>query len=77
MHSTFLGNFYVNNPEAAGISGPAYESASIEWAIKVQIFDAELGRNFWMSKSVRMRPFIGQKQDRTIIYSFKMVQATT
>lgn len=61
MHSTFLGNFYVNNPDAAGISGPAYESASIEWAIKVQIFDAELGRNFWMSKSVQIRPFIGAK----------------
>lgn len=61
MHSTFLGNFYVNNAEGAGITGPAYESASIQWAIKLQIFDVELGRNFWMSKSVKLRPFIGAK----------------
>lgn len=61
MHSTFLGNFYVNNPQGAGITGPAYESASIQWAIKLQIFDIELGRNFWMSKSVELRPFIGIK----------------
>ena len=61
MHSTFLGNFFVNNSEGAGITGPAYESASIKWAIKLQIFDVELGRNFWISKSVKLRPFIGAK----------------
>ena len=61
MHSTFLGNFYVNNPEGAGITGPAYESASIEWAIKLQTFDVELGRKFLVSKSVELRPFIGAK----------------
>lgn len=61
MHSTFLGNFYVNNPAGAGITGPAYESASIQWAIKLQIFDIDLGRNFGVSTSVALRPCIGIK----------------
>jgi len=61
MHSTFLGNFYVNNSEGSGITGPAYESASINWAIKVQIFDVELGRTFLIGKSVEFHPFIGAK----------------
>lgn len=64
MHSTFLGNFYVNNPQAAGISGPAYESASIKWPIKFQVFDVELGRNFLIGQSVELRPFIGAKAGR-------------
>jgi hypothetical protein len=61
IHSTFIGNFYVNNPEGSGISGPAYESASIAWTIRFNMVDWDLGRNFWISKSLALRPFIGIK----------------
>ncbi len=45
IHSTFLGNFYVNNPDGLGISGPAYESASINWTIdfNASFFDQRSG----------------------------------
>ena len=61
MHSSFLGNFYVGNPEGAGITGPSYESASIRWTIRFQMFDWDLGRKFWASESLALRPFMGIK----------------
>ncbi len=61
MHSAFLGNFYVDNPLGLGISGPAYQSASIDWTIRFHVFDWELGRNFWVSESLALRPFLGLK----------------
>lgn len=61
VHSTFLGNFYVDNPLGLGLSGPAYESASIDWAIRYHIFDWEVGRHFWVSKALAVRPFVGLK----------------
>jgi hypothetical protein len=61
IHSTFLGNFYVDNPKGAGLSGPSYESASIDWTIGFHMFDWNLGRNFWISKSLSLGPFIGVK----------------
>ena len=59
VHSTFLGNFYVDNPLGIGISGPSYESASIDWMIYFDIFDWELGCNLCISKSLILRPSIG------------------
>jgi len=61
IHSTFLGNFYIDNFSGSGITGPAYQSASIDWKIRFNIFDWELGRNFWVSKALALRPFIGVK----------------
>lgn len=61
VHSTFLGNFYIDNATGAGISGPAYQKGSISWTIRFNIFDWELGRNFWISQSLALRPFIGLK----------------
>jgi len=61
VHSAFLGNFYVENSKGAGLSGPYYESASINWTIHFNMFDWELGRNFWTTKSLALRPFIGLK----------------
>lgn len=58
VHSSFLGNFYVNNVTGAGLSGPAYQAASIDWTIHFDLFDWELGRSFWVSKSLSMRPFV-------------------
>jgi hypothetical protein len=61
VHSSFLGNFYVDNVNGAGLSGPSYQKASIDWTIHFSMFDWELGRNFWASKSLALRPFLGIK----------------
>lgn len=61
VHSSFVGNFYVSNPTGLGLSGPAYQSASIDWTIRFNMFDWELGRNFWVSPSLALRPFAGIK----------------
>ncbi len=61
VFSAFTGNFYVDNPDGAGISGIAYQKASMRWTIRFNIFDWELGRAFWVSQALSLRPFIGLK----------------
>jgi len=61
VHSTYLGNFYVDNVDGAGLSGPSYQKASIDWTIHFNMFDWELGRSFWISKSLALFPFLGIK----------------
>ena len=61
VHSAFLGNFYVDNPEGAGLSGPSYEKASIEWTISFNMFDWELAGHYCVGQSLSMRPFMGIK----------------
>lgn len=61
VYSSFLGNFYVDNSTGAGIKGLAYQKASIDWRIHFNIFDWELGRDFWVSKALSLRPFLGLK----------------
>ena len=61
VHSTFMGNFYVDNPQGGGISGPAYQRASIDWDIRFNMFDWELGRNFCIGQALALRPFLGVK----------------
>jgi hypothetical protein len=61
VHSTFMGNFWVSNPTGAGLSGPSYQQASIDWTIQFNVLDWELGRNFWVSQSLALRPFLAAK----------------
>ncbi len=61
VYSSYIGNFYVDNPTGAGISGVAYQKAKIDWMLHFNIFDWELGRAFWVSKALSLRPFIGLK----------------
>lgn len=61
IFSSYIGNFYVDNPTGAGISGVAYQKASVNWTIHFNLFDWELGRAFWVSRSLSIRPFIGIK----------------
>jgi|GEM_PF-757462 hypothetical protein len=61
IHSTFMANFWVSNSDGAGLSGPSYQQASIDWTIKFNMFDWELGRNFWVSNSLALRPFLAAK----------------
>lgn len=58
--SGFVGNFYVDNAAGARF-GPSYRKARIEWSIDFNIFDWDLGRSFWVSSAISMRPFIGIK----------------
>jgi len=61
VHSSFLGNFYINNVDGSGLSGPTYQEASIDWTIHFDMFDIELGRSFWVSRSLALRPFVSVK----------------
>ncbi len=61
VHSTYLGNFYVNNTDGSGLSGPAYQRASIDWTIHFNMLDWELGRKFGINKSLTLHPFLGIK----------------
>ncbi len=61
VYSAFVGNFYVDNASGAGVKGLTYQKASIDWTIHFNIFDWELGRAFWISKALSLRPFVGLK----------------
>lgn len=57
----FFANVLVGNPTASLISGPTYHNGSIQWTILFNVFDWELGRNYWVSSALSLRPFIGLK----------------
>ncbi len=46
---------------AADLSGDFAARANIRWSLLYNMFDWELGRNYWVSKSLSLRPFIGIK----------------
>jgi hypothetical protein len=41
------------------------DSAQGSWSLNFNVLDLELGRNFWVSKWLTMRPFVGMKFDWT------------
>lgn len=41
------------------------DSAKTRWSFNFNVIDLELGRNFWVSKWLTMRPFVGLKFDWT------------
>jgi len=59
--SSFLGNFYIGNANGAADSGGTYQKASIQWTILFNMFDWDLGRNYWVSSALSLRPFVGVK----------------
>ncbi len=59
--SAFFGNIFVGNPDALGLTGATYHNASIKWKINFNIFDWELGRSYWVSSGLALRPFMGLK----------------
>lgn len=46
---------------AADLSSNDSQGAKIRWALLFNMFDWELGRSYWISKGVLLRPFIGLK----------------
>ncbi len=61
INPAFTGNFYVNNPSGNGFSGPLYQKGAIQWTILFNMFDLELGRKYWASSALSVRPFLGLK----------------
>jgi len=50
-------------PEFYGsfINGDIAQSAKLKWHLHYNMFDWELGRSYWVSKGLSLRPFIGVK----------------
>ncbi len=74
ISSSFLGAFYINNADGAKDSGAQYREASIKWGITLNLLDWELGRKYWVSSALALRPFLGLKGgwiDQTIDTSWK------
>jgi hypothetical protein len=46
---------------AAFLSGDIPRSMSAKWSLLFNMFDWELGRSYWISKGVSLRPFLGIK----------------
>lgn len=46
---------------AGTLSNNSAERARIRWALLFNMFDWELGRSYWVSKGLLLRPFIGLK----------------
>ena len=46
---------------AGDLSSNSAQSAKIRWSIRFNMFDWELGRSYWISKGLLLRPFIGLK----------------
>jgi hypothetical protein len=46
---------------AAFLSGNTPQSMSARWSLHLNMFDWELGKSFWISKCLSLRPFLGLK----------------
>lgn len=56
QNSTITPEFF-----AALLSKNTPQSMSAKWSLLLNIFDWELGRSYWISKSLSLRPFLGIK----------------
>ncbi len=54
LNSTLQADFYDVSPDP-------WESISGKWGFKMNVLDLEMGRNFWISKRLTLRPHIGMK----------------
>lgn len=61
IHPAFSSNFYANNPQGNGVSGPYYHRAGIQWDVSYNTLDLELGRSFVISPLLSLRPLIALK----------------
>jgi Legionella pneumophila major outer membrane protein precursor len=58
LSSPFLGNFYINNADGSSVqSAPKYSSASVNWAISFNMLDLEIGKKYYVSSCLILRPF--------------------
>ncbi len=74
ISSSFLGAFYINNADGSKDSGVQYQQASIKWTISLNLLDWQIGRKYWVSSALALRPFLGLKGgwiDQTIDSAWK------
>ncbi|MCB1110325.1 MAG: hypothetical protein KDK64_05035 [Chlamydiia bacterium] len=65
--------FEILTPAFATTTIPNFEKAHAHYDLHYQVGDLEIGRNFYVSRSLKLRPFIGikgtwQKQDYNVFY---------
>lgn len=58
-----IGNFNPNTGPYDGFGPPALTSANSKWKQNFNVLDVELGRNFFISRFITLRPFFGLKFD--------------
>jgi hypothetical protein len=46
---------------AAFLSGDIPQSMSVKWSLDLNMFDWQLGKRFWFSECISLRPFLGVK----------------
>jgi hypothetical protein len=59
IHSAFSGNFYANNQQGDGVTGPYYQKANIVWNLTYNTLDLELGQLIKLGKLIDLRPSLG------------------
>lgn len=61
VYSSFFGNFYVDNPDGSGLSGPYYKMGAIHWDLVDHNLDLELSHNYSIDEQFNLKPIIGIK----------------
>jgi Legionella pneumophila major outer membrane protein precursor len=55
----------ITLPEGGNLNTFWAGEANAKWGLRFNVLDLELGRNFWISKRLTLRPFVGMKFDWT------------
>lgn len=61
LHSAFSSNFYANNSQGNGLSGPDYHQAGIQWDVILNNLDLELSQQIKIDEMLDLSPFLGLK----------------
>ncbi len=59
--SIFAQGFFSGGVGQNGLIAFDTQSAEAKWSLHFNVLDLELGRNFWISKWLTLRPFVGMK----------------
>ncbi len=52
---------YFGMPRSGALLSFLFAEAEAKWSMHFNVLDLELGRNFWISKWLTLRPFVGMK----------------
>ncbi len=71
--------FEIRTPSFSGLTIPPFERAHAHFDLHYQVGDLELGRNYYVSRTLKLRPFVGvkgtwQKQDYNVFYETIPIQ---
>jgi hypothetical protein len=79
--SSLISNYFVQGSTVPNFALVAHE-AKAEWAVHFNVLDLELGRNYWISQWLTLRPHFGMKfswidQDYNVKYDNATVNGTS